>query len=348
MPGVHRTRRRRPDGPRPGGRLPGWAIVGTGGISRTTAGDLHLTENLNLVGVASRSIENAAAFAAEFEVPRAYGDYDALFEDDDVDVVYIGTPIATHFDLARRALLAGKHVLVEKAFTTTADEARELAQLAAQHERFLMEAMWMRFNPAFEAMLQEVADGAIGEVQTVQAGFGIPFPPSWNIWRPELGGGALLDMGVYPLTLAHLMLGVPDRILASGEMRDDGLDVTASVLLRYGGSRFAQALTSLAGYVNPVATIGGTDGFIAFDQPFMSAGSFRVETPPEGEPRTITVELEGNGYVPMFRAVNEAIVDGLLEHPMRPLHATIEVLETMDEVRRQLARRLTTEPRRWP
>lgn len=317
-------------------------MVGTGGISRTTAGDLHQTENLDLVAVASRTIDNAAEFAAEFEVPRAYGDYDALFDDDDVDVVYIGTPIATHADLARRAVLAGKHVLVEKAFTTTAAEARSLAALAAERGRFLMEAMWMRFNPAFRRMLDEVASGAIGDVRTVQAGFGIPFPQSWNIWRPELGGGALLDMGVYPLTLAHLILGPPEIIRATGELRRDGLDVTASVFLRYGEGRFAQALTSLAGFVNPVATVGGTEGFIAFDQPFMSADSFRVETPPDGEPRTVTVPLEGAGYVPMFRAVGEAIADGRLEHPWRPLAETIAVLETMDEVRRQL----TGDPRR--
>lgn len=310
--------------------------MGTGGISRTTAGDLHQTENLDLVAVASRTIDNAAEFAAEFEVPRAYGDYDALFDDEDVDVVYIGTPIATHADLARRALLAGKHVLVEKAFTTTAAEARSLADLAATQGRFLMEAMWMRFNPAFRRMLDEVRSGAVGDVRTVQAGFGIPFPPSWNIWRPDLGGGALLDMGVYPLTLAHLVLGSPEAIRATGDLRRDGLDVTASVFLRYGEGRFAQALTSLAGFVNPVATVGGTEGFIAFDQPFMSAGSFRVETPPDGEPRTVTVPLEGAGYVPMFRAVGEAIAEGRLEHPWRPLAETIAVLETMDEVRRQL------------
>jgi predicted dehydrogenase len=317
-------------------RRPGWAIVGTGGISRTTAGDLHLTENLDLVAVASRTIENASAFAEEFEVPRAYGDYDALFEDDAVEVVYIATPIATHAELARRALRAGKHVVVEKAFTATADDARGLAALAAREGRFLMEAMWMRFNPAFRRMLDEVEKGVIGEVRTVQAGFGIPFPPDWNIWRPELGGGALLDMGVYPLTLAHLMLGRPETVTATGELRDDGLDVTASVFTRHGEGRFAQALTSLTGYVNPVATIGGADGFIAFDEPFMSADTFRVETPPHGEPRTVTVELEGNGYVPMFRAVGEAIADGLREHPWRPLAETIDVLDTMDEVRRQL------------
>ena len=317
------------------GRL-GWAVVGTGGISRTTAGDLHLTENLDLVAVASRTIENASEFAAEFEVPRAYGDLYALLDDADVDVVYIGTPIGTHASIAQEALLAGKHVLVEKAFTTTAAEARALAALAAEQGRFLMEAMWMRFNPAIELVLDEVADGAVGDVLSVQAGFGIPFPKTWNIWRPELGGGALLDMGVYPLTLAHLVLGAPDTLEATGEIRADGLDITASTLLGYGDGRFAHALTSLAGPVNPVAAIGGTEGIIAFDAPFFATDTFNVVLWPDMESRTETVELEGAGYVPMFRAVCEAIEDGLLEHPLRPLRDTIDVLKTMDEVRRQL------------
>jgi predicted dehydrogenase len=310
--------------------------VGTGGISRTTAGDLHLTENLDLVAVASRTIDNASAFAAEFEVPRAYGDYDALLADDAVDVVYIGTPIGTHAELAARALLAGKHVLLEKAFTTTAAEARALADLAAEQGRFLMEAMWMRFNPAFQRMLDEVEDGVIGDVRSVQAAFGFPAPPEWSHWRPDLGGGALLDMGVYPLTLAHALLGAPSRVEATGEMREDGLDLTASAYLRYRGGRFAHALASLRSFVGAGATIGGSHGYITYDAPFLSAGSFRIEIPPHGEPRTVTVELEGNGYVPMFRAVGEAIADGLLEHPLRPLRDTIEVLSTMDEIRRQL------------
>jgi predicted dehydrogenase len=315
---------------------PRWGIVGAGGISRTTVGDLHLTENVDLVAVASRTAENAEAFATEHEVPRWYGGYDALFAADDIDVVYIGTPIGTHVDVARRALLAGKHVLLEKAFTTTADEARELAALAARHQRFLMEAMWMRFNPAFGRMLDEVADGAIGEVRSVQAAFGFPAPPHFIHWRQDLGGGALLDMGVYPLTLVHTLLGVPDSIEATGEMRDDGLDLTTSAFLRYGDGRFAHALTSLRSFVGAGATIGGSSGFITYDQPFLSAGGFRIETPPHGTPRTVTVDLEGRGYVPMFRAVSQAVADGLLEHPLRPLRDTIAVLDTLDEVRRQL------------
>ena len=317
-------------------RRPRWGIVGTGGISRTTVGDLHLTDNVDLVAVASRTAAPAEAFAAEFEVPRWHASYDALFADEAVDVVYIGTPIGTHLEVARRALLAGKHVLLEKAFTTTADEARELAALAAEEGRFLMEAMWMRFNPAIQRVLEEIAEGAIGDVRTVQAGFGFPPPPGAIHWRPELGGGALLDMGVYPLSFAHLVLGAPDRVEATGEMRDDGLDVTASVFLRYGDGRFAHALTSLAGPVDPVASVGGSRGAISLDAPFFFRGSYHVLALPELTTRSETVANEGRGYVPMFRAVGEALADGLLEHPLRPLADTIAVLETIDEVRRQL------------
>jgi predicted dehydrogenase len=314
-----------------------WGMVGTGGISRATADDLHLTENLDLVAVASRNMQTAAEFAAAYEIPRWYGDYDALFAADDVDAVYICTPIGTHAELTRRALQAGKHVLVEKAFTSTADEARSLAALAAGQDRFLMEAMWMRFNPAIRQVLQEVADGTIGEVRTVQASFGFPPPPGTAHWQ-SVGGGALLDMGVYPLTLAHLLLGVPTAVEATGEARADGVDLTASAFLHFGDGRFASLLTSLRGFVGAGANIGGTSGSITLDAPFFATGSFTVLTPPFDRPSRVTVPLEGNGYVPMFRAVNDAIADGLLEHPDRPLRDTIAVLDTIDQVRARLPR----------
>ena len=318
-------------------RRPNWALVGTGGIARMAVGDLHMTEELELVGVASRSPERAAAFAAEHEIPRAYDSYERLFADEDVDVVYIGTPIATHAELAERALAAGKHVLVEKTFATTAEEARKVVDVARTCGRFLMEAMWMRFNPAIVQLLGDVAAGVIGEVRTVQASVGISLPQTSNIWRPELGGGALLDLGVYAITLAQLLLGEPEELHAVGDMRADGLDITDSAFLRYGNERFAQVVTSIAGWVNPVASIGGTAGFIGRDGPFWSSGGYRVETPFLSEPRTVRVELEGNGFVPMFRAVSRAVADGLLEHPLRPLDDTIAVLATMDKVRSQIA-----------
>jgi predicted dehydrogenase len=230
-------------------------------------------------------------------------------------------------------------VLLEKAFTATAAEARSLAGLAAEQGRFLMEAMWMRFNPTIRRLLDEVAGGAIGEVRTVQASFGFPPPPDALHWRHELGGGALLDMGVYPLTFAQLLLGEPASIEATGELREDGLDLTASVHLRYGDGRFAALLTSLRGFLSPAGSVGGSDGLISVGPLFLAAESFTVVKPPFGEPRTVAEPREGRGYVPMFRAVSRAVADGLLEHPDRPLRDTIAVLETIDEIRTQLAGR---------
>jgi len=319
------------------GATVGWGIVGTGGIAETTIGDLRLTSNVSVRAVASRDPRRARHFAQRHDIPRAHDSYTALFDDDSVDVVYIGTPSSSHAEIAIAALEAGKAVLVEKPFATTEEEAREMVAAADRAGRFLMEAMWMRFNPAICRMLADVADGAIGDVTAVNAGFGIPFPPTWNVWRPDLGGGALLELGVYPVSLAHLLLGAPEQVFGVGSMRADGLDVTASVHLRYGDERFAQVVTSLAGFVSPGASIGGTGGFIAFDEPFMSAAQFRLETPMRGEPRIVRTELEGKGYVPMFRAVSDGVAAGLTEHPMRPLADTIDVLATLDDVRRQLA-----------
>jgi predicted dehydrogenase len=202
-----------------------------------------------------------------------------------------------------------------------------------------MEAMWMVFNPAIRRLLDEVAAGAIGEVRTVQGSFGFPSPPDAIIWRPDLGGGALLDRGVYPLTLAQLLLGRPDSVEAMGDVRDDGLDVTVSAYLRYGEGRFANALTSVSEFVGVGASVGGTGGIVTLDPPFHMIESFSVVEPPFGAPRTFTEPREGNGYVPMFRAVSEAVTEGRLEHPWRPLRDTIEVLETIEEIRRRLAAR---------
>lgn len=185
----------------------------------------------------------------------------------------------------------------------------------------------------------------IGDVRTLQAAFGFTPPLGAIGWRPDLGGGALLEKGVYPLSLAHLVLGVPERVEAAGAVREDGLDVTASAFLRHGDGRFAHALTTLAGPVDAVAAIGGTGGVISLDAPFFLRESYRVLTLPGFTTRSESAIIEGRGYVPMFRAVGEALADGLLEHPLRPLADTVAVLDTIDEVRRQLTSALPDRPR---
>jgi predicted dehydrogenase len=317
-----------------------WGIAGTGSISRTTIKDLRLVENVEVVAVSSRQQETADAFAAEEGIERAYGDYARMLEDPDIDVIYIGTPHGSHHPMAVAALEAGKHVLGEKPLGVDATEARELADLANARGLFLMEAMWMKFNPMIRTLQKTVADGAIGELRWMQAGFGfaVPYDPANRFWDPEQGGGALLDVGIYPITLTQLFTGPPDRISSEGTINPDGVDKRVLINL-IGGEVQAQLSTSIEHMLTPRATLAGTAGFIDVDMPFWMSGGFTVW--PQGAPGgpasyEVREPIEGIGYVPMFRHTSQCVLDGLLESPLHPLSATIEVLDTIDEVRRQL------------
>ena len=319
-----------------------WAIVGTGGIARRTIGDLRLSGSAEVVAVASRTAATAEAFARECSLPHAFGDYDALCASPHVDAVYIGTPHPTHFDYARRALLAGKHVLCEKPMTMTADESRELARIAAASRVFVMEAMWMKFSPAMQRAVEVVAAGTIGEPRFLQAGLGFPVPPDGprRYWDPALGGGALYDLGVYTLTLAQMFFGEPVAITTTGELRADGVDPHEAITLRYASGALAQLATSLTFLIPPRGWLGGTRGSLDFGEPLFSPGSLRITTGKPPAPPTVQEETfvkEGNGYVPMFRAVNQQILAGALEHPLHPMSATVRVLQTIQTVQQLLA-----------
>jgi predicted dehydrogenase len=318
-----------------------WAVVGTGGISRRTVGDLRLCESAEVVAVASRDQQRAAAFASELGLPRAFGSYSAMCESADVDAVYIGTPHSTHFAYAREALLAGKHVLCEKPLTMTADEARELGRIAAENGAFLMEAMWTKFSPAVQRAVEIVQSGAIGEVRFLQAGLGYPVPADGppRFWDAALGGGALYDLGVYAIALAHTFLGSPAAVTATGSMRDDGVDLHEACVLGYAGAQ-AQFVTSITFWVPPQGWIGGTKGSIAFGEPLFSPATLTVATGTPPSPPVVeelTFPREGAGYLPMFRAVNECIRAGEIEHPTHPVTATVDVLEVMEQIRDRLA-----------
>lgn len=326
-----------------GGRKVRWAIVGTGGIARRTVGDLRLCDDAEVVAIASRRRETADAFARDWSLPFAFDDYAALCASPDVDAVYIGTPHATHFDYACAALRAGKHVLCEKPLTMTADEARELGRIAAERRVFLMEAMWMKFSPAVQRAVELVAEGTIGEPRFVQAGLGYPVPPDGprRFWDAALGGGALYDMGVYTVTLAQMFLGEPVEVSATGAMRADGVDLEEAITLRFASGALAQLATSITFLIPPRGWLGGTRGSIDFGEQLFSPGTLRVVTGKPPAPPTVrdeTFAKEGNGYVPMFRAVNERILAGAIEHPLHTIAATAQVLQTMQHVQRALAR----------
>ena len=320
-----------------------WAIAGTGSIAARTRPDLALTENVEVIAVSSRTQPRADTFASEFGIPRAYGSYLAMLADPDVDVVYICTPHGAHFAMTAQAIEAGKHVLCEKAFTVNAAQARLLADLARERDVFLMEAMWTKFNPTVQRLREVIDAGTIGAVRHVTAAMGFPVPATADrFWSAEHGGGALLDLGIYVITFAQMFLAEAGAITISsvlGRIREDGVDTRALVTLA-AGEAGAQLATSIDHTVIPAASIAGTNGFILVDMPFWVPKGYDVYPrglgPGAPPPTRVETEPEGSGYVPMFRAVSEAIQSGWTEHPAHPLSATISALELVDEVRRQL------------
>ena len=212
-----------------------WGVIGTGRIAHTFASDIQLIDEGVIVAVGSRSSESANAFANEFNIPHPYSSYEELLTNPDVDVVYVGTPHPMHHDNALLALEHGKPVLVEKAFTMTASEARDLVRVAREKKLFMMEAMWTRFLPHVVAIRELIANGELGEIVTVEADHGQWFEedPASRLFAPELGGGALLDLGVYPISFASMILGEPSRVTALVDPAFTGVDGQSSMLFGY-------------------------------------------------------------------------------------------------------------------
>ena len=216
-----------------------------------------------------------------------------------------------------------------------------------------MEAMWMKFSPAMQRALELVGDGVIGELRFVQAGLGYPVPPEGpkRFWDAALGGGALYDMAVYTITLTQMFLGEPVAISASGTMREDGVDLEEAITLRFSSGALAQLATSITFMIPPRGWLGGTKGSIDFGEQLFSPGSLRLVTGKPPAPPTVKDEVfekEGNGYVPMFRAVNEKIRAGSLEHPLHPVSATAKVLHTLQTIQKLLAHERDEEGDEYP
>ncbi|MGW2849465.1 Gfo/Idh/MocA family protein [Streptomyces sp. NPDC001274] len=315
-----------------------WGVLATGGIAATFAEDLRSMPDMEVVAVASRTDASARAFADRFGIPRAYGDWAALAADEEVDVVYVATPHSAHREAAGLCLEAGKPVLCEKAFTLNAREARELVGIARERGVFLMEAMWTYCNPVVRRMTELVRDGAIGEIRTVQADFGIsgPFGPGHRLRDPALGGGALLDLGVYPVSFAQLLLGEPDRVRADAVLSPEGVDLHTSMLLGWSGAGGATALLncSIVADTPQTASVTGTAGRIEFPRGFFYPERFVLHR--EGhEPEEFTAPagtaLRGMQFEQA--EVARALRAGETESPLVPLDGSLAVMRTLDAVR---------------
>ena len=331
----------------------GWGLIGAGGISDQLARALSYVPEARLVAVGSRDVAKAQAFIdaprqheAIHEPVRAHGSYQALVDDPDVDVVYIGTPHPDHVESMRMALAAGKAVLCEKPFTLNRREAEEAVALARRHGVFLMEAMWMRYVPAMVELKRLVASGAIGEPVAVSADFGFSaasLPATHRALAPELGGGGLLDIGIYPLNFAAFVLGEVVAVQADALLGPTGVDIHTVFNLRHAGGRFSQGMCSLRATTACHATVQGTDGCIDVSPPFYAAQQLRIArgTGPWEETPVEVVDLpwRGSRYVAQVEEVHRCLRAGLAESPVMPLDETVALVGWMDAMRAQFGLR---------
>ena len=310
-----------------------WGIIGTGRIASEFAADLALTDSGDVVAVGSRSRASADRFADRFGLPRRHGSYKSLVADPEVDAVYVATPHPFHHANALLALEAGKAVLVEKPFTMNARAAGELVAAARASGRFLMEAMWTRFLPHMRELRALLDAGALGEVVTVIADHGQWFArdPSDRLFAPELGGGALLDLGVYAVSFASMVLGEPQRIVALVDPAFTGVDGQTSVLLGHASGAQAVLTCTLAASGPTRAAIVGTEARIEVDGPFYAPGAFTL-IPREGEPLRVAPPHEGNGLRHEADEVARCLREGLTESPLMGLDESVSIMATIDAV----------------
>ena len=314
-----------------------WGIVGPGNIAASVLPDFVHVPGASVVAVASRSAERAADFADRFGIARVHGSYAEIVADDEVDVLYIATPHPQHHEVALAAIRAGKALLVEKSFTATVAGAEEVITAARERGVFVMEAMWTRFQPAIVAARRLVDDGTIGEVRQVQVDLGVDgkYDPKHRLFDPAQGGGAMLDLGVYPVSFAHYFLRTPASIEVVGSLAPTGVDYEAGMLLGYPDGRSASILMSLRNATPGAARIFGTDGWI--DVPPRFHHPKRILLHRSGrDPEVIEQPPLGTGYSHELIEVTQGIQAGRTESAVMPLDDTLAVQRTLNYACEQL------------
>lgn len=323
-----------------GGPVLKWGILAPGLIAADWAQSVTTNTDQVVLAAASRSLDRAQAFTAAHGIERAYGSYEQLVDDPDIDIVYIAAPHSEHRALALLAIAAGKHVLVEKPIALNTTEAREIAAAARAAGVFAMEAMWSRFLPQTAIIAQLLADGALGDVLTVTADFGarFSFDPLHRAFNPALGGGALLDIGVYPAWFAHFVLGAPRRVTATGTLASTGVDDQVALILDYASGAQAAITTSMRVATPLAATASGTLARIELPSQFMGPSGLRlvVDGGETIEWKDATGFQWRDGLCYQTTAVAQHIADGLTESPLHTLDDSIAVLDVLGAARAQV------------
>jgi predicted dehydrogenase len=314
-----------------------WGILATGGIAATFTQELLTLPDAEVVAVGSRSEKSAATFAERFGIRNRHGSWRSLAEDSDVDIVYVATTHNAHYEASRLCLAAGKAVLCEKPLTLNLPQTRELQRTAKERNVFLMEAMWMRCNPAFRTMLELIGDGAIGEVTAVHADFHLagPFAADHRLRDPELGGGALLDLGVYPVTIAHAVLGVPSSVRSWAKLNPEGTDANTGMIFGYHSGALAALTCGLSADSPVTAVISGTRGRIDLGSTFFRPSGFQLHRTGH-MPERVEVPYTGNGMNHEAIEAMRCMRMGALESPLVSWQTTAEVMALLDGVREQI------------
>ena len=326
-----------------GGPTLRWGVLAPGGIANDFVATLHANTDQRVAAVASRSVERAGAFALMHGIPTVHERYEALVADPGVDVVYVAAPHSEHLALALLAIGAGKHVLIEKPIAVSAAQAREIAAAARAAGVFAMEAMWSRFLPQSSVVAQLLGDGVLGEIGVVTADFCVKFDfdPTSRAFDPALGGGALLDLGVYATWFSHFVLGAPNAVTARGSLASTGVDEQSVVTLEHDGGAIAAVTTSMRAQGPVGASIAGTEGTLVYPSGFPGPAPFEVVS--TSGARVAWREPDGfewrDGLCYQATAVAQYIIEGLTESPIHSLQDSIEILEVLDEARRQLGAR---------
>ena len=313
-----------------------WGILGTGSIATKFATGLGFLPDAEIAAVGSRSQEGAERFGAQFNIPRRHASYAALANDPEVDVIYVSTPHPFHKENTILCLDAGKAVLCEKPFAVNAREAEEMVATARERGLFLMEAMWSRYYPAQVRARELLSAGAIGEPQILNAdlGFQTKFNPAGRLFDPALGGGALLDVGVYPVSLASMIFGPPIDVTSRAHLGPTGVDERAAMILAYEGGRFAVLYTATRTNTPHEATLLGSEGMLRIGHDWHKPDRLILSKP--GQPdEVIDLPFEGNGYNYEATEVMACLRAGKTESAAMPLDETIAVIRTLDTIRAQ-------------
>jgi len=319
-----------------------WGFLSAGGIATAVAQDFAIA-GIPIRAVGARDIAKAEAFADQFSIPNPHQGYESLVNDPEVDIVYVSTIHPCHHEHAMLALNAGKHVLLEKPFTINAREAKEIADLARSKNLFVMEAMWTRFVPSMDAIFEVINSGQLGDIQAVIADHSQHLPHVARMTELELGGGALLDLGIYPVSFAHRILGKPSAITAKATLTNTKVDSMTSIIFEY--STGAQAtLTTCSVAAGPVtASVLGTEGRIEIDGDFYGQATFRVINKLGEVTDSYSHKILGHGRQYQALHAEKCIAEGLISSPVMSIEETVDIMGIMDAIRAQTGVKYPTE-----